>query len=215
MGPSTYRKAFMGNLIDLTGQRFTRLTVCGRSARTEKYGAFWDCICDCGAKVAADSSSLRRGRVKSCGCKKTEPENNGMFKHGRTQSLEHRIWRAMRARCTSPSHPRYKWYGGRGIGVCERWQVFENFLEDMGDCPAGMSIDRINNEGNYEPGNCRWATQATQVQNQSRTKLTTETAQLIRDEAARGVPFREIGRKYGIHHTTVSACVRRRTWFNC
>ncbi len=88
---------------------------------------------------------------------------------GQTRLPEYRIWINMRQRCLSPKHPGYERYGGRGIRICARWDVFENFYLDMGRRPAGLSIDRINNNGNYEPGNCRWATQKQQAMNTSRT----------------------------------------------
>lgn len=94
----------------------------------------------------------------------------GNFKHGYArvgkEAPVYSVWKAMRARCRNPNHPRYEHYGGRGIAVCRRWEEsFEAFLEDMGDRPEGRSIDRIDNDGDYEPSNCRWATQAEQVKN--------------------------------------------------
>jgi hypothetical protein len=91
-------------------------------------------------------------------------------KHGQWSTPTHRIWSAMLYRCRNPKATRYSRYGGRGITVCERWLSFQNFLDDMGERPPGASINRIDNNGNYEPGNCRWATRAEQSKNQKKGK---------------------------------------------
>lgn len=90
---------------------------------------------------------------------------NGRFRHGMADSPLYMSWADMVARCTRTTHPRYADYGGRGITVCERWRDFANFYADMGDRPPGLTLDRIDNDGNYEPGNCRWADLSTQMKN--------------------------------------------------
>lgn len=120
------------------------------------------CQCDCGTQRDVRATALRKGYSKSCGC--------SLRSHGHCASNKptatYRSWAAMLTRATNPNSQYWSHYGGRGITVCERWQSFENFLADMGERSEGMTLDRINPDGNYEPGNCRWATHAEQVHNQ-------------------------------------------------
>ena len=123
----------------------------------------WWCECSCGTKHEVDGRNLRAGRSKRC-------VNCGLVtRHGHARvsgcSRAYAVWRNMRQRCERKTHPQFSSYGGRGIKVCERWQTFENFLADMGEPPAGLSLDRIDNNGNYEPDNCRWATKLQQMSN--------------------------------------------------
>ncbi len=149
-------------LLDLTGQRFGRLVAVQVASHAP---VKWLCRCDCGETTTARSSHLREGATRSCGC------GEGLTKHGHgargsRRSSEYTAWANMLARCERPNHPSYPDYGARGITVCERWHVFENFLADMGPKPGGLTLDRIENDGNYEPGNCRWATYSQQNTNQ-------------------------------------------------
>lgn len=141
---------------DITGHRF------GRLVALERQGRSWLCQCDCGKQMIASGANIRKGNTKSCGCLKHEPYH---LTHGYRHTKIYKSWYAMLQRCGNPKNTRYKYYGARGIAVCERWRKFENFLADMGERPPGMSIDRINNDGNYEPDNCRWATQEQQINN--------------------------------------------------
>lgn len=129
----------------------------------------WVCQCDCGNIAFAQTSDLRAGRHRSCGCLRVDVmTRHGGTNHGGGRTPEYRSWMSMKARCLDSDHDSYKWYGGRGITICDRWLAsFEAFLADMGARPSlKHSIDRINNDGNYEPGNCRWATANEQAQNQ-------------------------------------------------
>jgi len=164
----------MGKLINLTGQRFGRWVVISQ-AESSQESAMWNCICDCGKRVVVKSASLRSGCSKSCGCLKNEllAKEKPAKTHGMTGTAIHRIWKNMKKRCYNANVPEYKYYGGRGITVCDRWMKFENFYADMGNRPKGKSIDRIDNNGNYKPSNCRWATNKEQGRNTSVNRIIT------------------------------------------
>jgi hypothetical protein len=152
---------------DITGRRFARLLVISRSPRPnpKSQKAQWICRCDCGTQLDVVGDNLRTGNTRSCGCLKKELSISRPFKHGQSHTLAYRSWHGARSRCTDPEDPAYSYYGARGITFCARWDKFENFLADMGDRPRGRSLDRIDNDGNYEPDNCRWATRAEQRKN--------------------------------------------------
>lgn len=160
----------MGKFIDLSGQRFGRLTVLKRVVPQVGELVIWECACACGKATLASTKKLRNGRRVSCGCFRLESAIASRLKHGHSSngrvSPEMRIWMGMRSRCNNPSHPGYGLYGGRGVRVCERWNDFSAFLSDMGHRPSpDHSIERKNNNGDYEPGNCVWATVHEQTRN--------------------------------------------------
>jgi hypothetical protein len=144
---------------DITGQRFGRLVairVVGRSTR----GYRWRCQCDCGNSHTVTATRLRRNHTRSCGClgKQGAPPKHGHAKRGRQHPL-YSVWLGMRDRCNNPNNPAYKNYGSRGIQVCERWDNFPKFIVDVGERPSPRHVlDRIDNNGNYEPGNVKWST---------------------------------------------------------
>lgn len=152
--------------INLSNERFGRWLVLEIDPHKKGQGTFWLCVCDCGTRRSVRGVRLRSGHSKSCGCYERDVHGDPHRKHGMEGAPEYSCWAAMIQRCTNPRNHKWQHYGARGITVCRRWRLsFSAFYEDMGTRPRGLSIDRINNDGNYEPGNCRWATLQTQNSN--------------------------------------------------
>jgi hypothetical protein len=166
----------MPSIRSLEGQRFGRLVVLGK--HTEGKTVKWLCRCDCGEEKYIYRGSLLSGCSQSCGCLRRENSANLLkanrfaVTHGKSYTRTYHIWQGIKERCLNQHKKQYRRYGGRGIGVCDSWMDFENFLADMGECPDGLSIDRIDNNGNYEPKNCRWITMHEQFK--TRTHTSTE-----------------------------------------
>ena len=155
--------------IDLVGQVFGKLTILEKSISRSKYGAvYWLCQCECGKTRLAIAGNLLAGTATSCGCE----SYNTRKLHGMTKTRTFKSWDSMKQRCLNVNGIDYEEYGGRGIRICEQWvHSFNNFFADMGDRPANKSLDRIDVNGGYELGNCRWATRSEQQRNKRNSVL--------------------------------------------
>lgn len=152
----------MNKKIDLIGRKFGKLKVIEEVSKRKKGQIVWKCLCDCGNIHKVDGYSLRSNHTKSCGCIKIKR----LTKHNMCKTTEYKTWTAMLQRCNNPKDKGFPDYGGRGISVSKRWLVFSKFYKDMGERPAGLTLERINNNGDYETFNCKWATCTEQVRNQ-------------------------------------------------
>ncbi len=184
--------------IDLTGQRFGKLLVLGFAEEQRGYASRFLCLCDCGNKKVVMGQNIKSGSTASCGCRQIERGRElgrGQRKYSESQKSCLRSWKAMNSRCRNEKNVEYRNYGGRGIKICKRWNSFWKFYEDMGDRPKGTSLDRINNNGNYEPNNCRWATPLEQSRN-------TRKIRFVEWEGSK-VPLGELCERLGLRKGTV------------
>ncbi len=192
----------MPNRQDIAGQQFGRLTANRIVGRNNRYQTLWECSCSCGNKVIVYLGHLRNGHTKSCGCLKHENVwNIGAGSQHFKNHPDYRLWVELRQRCNNPNIDAYKWYGARGISVCKRWSSFDNFLADMGNRPAGMSLDRIDVNGNYEPSNCRWATRSEQANNRRDCRYITYKGKTQ--------TIAQWARQVGISHSSMDKRIRK------
>ena len=194
----------VGKVKEIAGQRFGRVVVLARVG----FGpgkACWNCRCDCGVEFVTRGIDLRSGNTTSCGCYKRELIGARSTTHGATKDYSlsgaYRSWLTMKSRCLNRGNNRFSSYGARSITVCDRWLVFENFLADMGERPEGRSLDRINNDGDYEIGNCRWATRQEQAANQRQTKRVVLNGEVLHQA--------EAARRAGVSPSTIIAWLRK------
>lgn len=188
----------------LEGQVFGRLTVM-RRAGSKAGRVTWACMCECGSTVEVISNALTSGHTKSCGCWKDERNRSTPLKHGHARrgtklTPTYKTWQAMMTRCYNPKVKSYKDYGGRGVKVCDGWHYFENFLAYMGERPDDMTLDRIDSNGDYIPGNCRWATRIEQNRNTRNNKV-------VEFDGVR-MTQSEFAERIGVNQTTVSYRLR-------
>lgn len=172
-------------LCDMTGQKFNRLTVLSREPNAKDGSAKWLCLCDCGNLFIASGKNIRNNHTQSCGCLQRERSSAASVSHGKARTRLHGAWQTMKQRCMNPNNRKFRLYGARGIRVCAEWiNSFEAFSVYVSQLPhfgeKGYSLDRINNDGNYEPGNVRWATAKEQANNKRRkvTKCATSSKHL-------------------------------------
>ncbi len=164
----------MGKYIDLTGQKFGKLTAIKDVGRNKSHKVLWLCKCECGNDKIINASSLRNGYTLSCGCLQKERAREGKTTHGMEGTRIYRIWKDIKIRCLYPKAINYKWYGGRGIKICDKWLKFEGFYEDMGPTyKEGLTIDRIDSNKDYCKENCKWSTKIEQANNQSNNLIVT------------------------------------------
>lgn len=195
----------MPRAIDRQGQRFGRLVVIARDITKQDTGWWWWCQCDCGVRISVRSFSLGK-HTHSCGCFRKDVTRARSTTHGLTKSRrvppEFIVWRNARERCFEPTDKQFLSYGGRGITMCDRWRNdYGAFYADMGPRPHGYTLDRIDNDGHYEPGNCRWTTPSVQSNNTRRNRWL-----LLRGER---LTLAQAARKYKIKHQTVQTRLSR------
>jgi hypothetical protein len=157
-------------ILGVVGMKFGRWTAINKEPNKGKYICY-RFRCECGTESVLTLSSVKSGNSLSCGCYQKELASLRRTSHGKSATPTYAAWNTMRQRCSNPNNGKFKNYGARGITVCDRWNTFENFLEDMGERPHGLTLDRINNSLGYFKGNCRWASQQDQQNNRRNNKL--------------------------------------------
>lgn len=194
---------------DLTGKRFGRLTVIKRVYKEGDKQTYWLCKCDCGNETVACASHLKDGHTKSCGCFHKEELNKSHTKHGLSKHHLYKVYKAMKQRTTKGYDKRYKNYGGRGIVVCDEWMNdFNKFYEwaISSGYKDGLTIDRINTSGNYEPSNCRWVTYKAQENNRTNNHYITyngETHTMKQWSELLCIPYTTLAQRLNKYHWTV------------
>lgn len=195
----------MPKFIDLTGRKIGRLSVASRSDRRPR--AWWNCKCDCGNECVVSGVFLKESPSPSCGCYATESYGKHVIKHGhapsanRAQSRTYATWRGMKLRCLNPNHSAFKDYGARGISICDRWMDFNNFLQDMGEKPDGLELDRKDTNGNYCRENCEWVTHSKNCRNMR--------SNFVLEMDGHRLCLAEWAERYGIEWHTVYQRIKR------
>jgi hypothetical protein len=187
----------MGNFIDLTGKKFGKLTVIKRHGITKNNAVTWECKCECGKTTYIEGVHIREGHTKSCGCLN--------YTHRMSRTRQYQIWAKMIDRCYNTKIKSYKYYGQKGVKVCDKWRTFEGFWEDMQDGYAdNLSIDRIDFNGNYEKLNCRWVPFSEQGKNRSNVEIIEYNGEKHN--------LREWAMLYGFKYRTLHQRVKQYNW---
>jgi len=204
--------------INLSDQRVGYWTVLARVPPDATGHTAWSCVCICGTAKAVRQENLLNGSSQSCGCRAHEKPRTHRYAPARiprgtntpSRASAYHSWYTAVRRCTNPADPAYPRYGGRGITVCDRWQGwfgFDNFLADMGSRPAGMSLNRIDNDGHYEPGNCEWASARTQARNRRGVRLTPEVLMELLRLHRGGMPTADVAQAVGLSYKTTTLAI--------
>lgn len=187
--------------IEMAGRRYGRLlAIRPTEKKTANKSIYWECLCICGRTIEIGGHKLRTGHTKSCGCLRDDSRK----KHQMTSTSTYSVWKYMRQRCLNPKSNRYDRYGGRGIKVCKHWSEFQHFFEDMGERPKGLTLDRIDNDGDYCRANCRWATKKEQENNKSTNVIITYKG--------RRLTVSEWAEEQGINYSTLFYRLFKRGW---
>lgn len=197
----------------LAGKRFGRLLVVGPSRRVKGY-VQWRCICDCGEGRWVDVYNLRSGHTKSCGCLHREIASKINATHGGTGTRLHNVWRSMLQRCSNPNLAVYKYYGGKGVRVCEEWRDFGCFRRwaERGGYRKGLTIDRVNSDGDYSPANCRWVSLRHNIARPHR-RLTDNDASSIRKlYRVKFFTQQELAALFAVGRGTIRSIVNNKTY---
>lgn len=193
----------MGAALQLSGMKFGKLTAIERVGKNKHGMLLWNCKCDCGNETVVAGGALKSGHTQSCGCSCLEHAKHLNRKHGKSSSRLYHLYYGILQRCNNPKAPAFNHYGGRGIEVCKEWDTWEAFQKWAlaNGYKDGLTIDRIDVNGNYEPSNCRWVTQAEQMRN------TRKTVYLEYQGERKSIS--EWCEKYGLNHGAVSTRIRR------
>lgn len=211
--------------VDYSGRRYGRLLVLSMVYEAGK-DAKARCACDCGSEKTITAYNLKSGNTESCGClarERTAELNRALQRgvvmgeanrtHGYSRTPTYTSWCDAKKRCYSPQNKRFAEYGGRGIGMCNSWRTsFDSFLQDMGERPKGMTLERLDVDKGYEPGNCIWATPAQQAQNTRANVATWESVRVMRKRRAEGVTYTQLVREFGMSYNNVRLICRGETW---
>ena len=206
---------------DLTGQRFGKLVAEKRYYDAERKITFWRCKCDCGAEAMVRANSLKHGRTKSCGCLRRDSNNTKKTTHGLSKTRIYNTWHAMKGRCKLESNANYPRYGGRGISVCKEWNdSFDEFYKwaMANGYQDGLSLDRIDNNGNYCPSNCRWVTRDVQNNNREVSRNITyngETKNLAEWCREFGLPYLRIWERIYLYGYTFEEAIKEPAYNRC